>query len=165
MKTVFLATLLLSSMAFAETETISFEGTGLEGKPCKVTIEKEDKTFKKVEFSGPAKVWEIMSENGGSYGPATHIASQGGFDITEQLSWVLDSMKAKGGLLTSGEVYEVSLKDAKKVEKLPIPGMNMIITMKLTRDAEKNVTAVNAQTKMKIFLAPVATGAFVCTKN
>lgn len=77
---LFVAGLLLSSNAFADTVQ-TLNGKGIDGEACSVRIVRDGNTLKSVTLSGASKVFEILSDSGGSTGPRTHISPRGGQDI------------------------------------------------------------------------------------
>ncbi|WP_295905000.1 hypothetical protein [uncultured Bdellovibrio sp.] len=161
-----LASLLFVSHNAKAQEVLTLNGTGLNGKACAVKVVKDGDTLKSVELQGASKIFEILSENGGSYGPDTRISDRGGDEILQVLQENPDlyaKMDKSEALFSDSVTYTF---DTAKLPKASdeLKGIKMVIKIKLSFD-NGQLSEVKVGSKAKaLWVATLASSLFECTK-
>ncbi|QDK36255.1 hypothetical protein [Bdellovibrio sp. NC01] len=171
MKSVKLAiavvTALMSVKAMAADQVQTLQGRGIDGKACAVTIVRDGNNLKSVKLQGASKVFEILSENGGSYGPKTSINSRGGEEVlqlAEENQALYKYFTHSENIFSNGEVFKLDTNDIPRNGEESLKGIKMVIQLGLDYDGEELV-GVKAQSKAKALLvATLASSQFTCQK-
>lgn len=155
----------LSSQAFAQ-ETLTMQGTGLDGNDCEVRIVKDDDTLQSVELNGASQVFEILSETGSGYGTSNYLSPRGGQDVLKLLQGapkLYSQMNKSEAIFSDTVTYSLDTSDIQAEEQLK--GLKMIFGIELTY-ANGQLHQVRAATKAKaLWVVPLASSSFECYKR
>jgi len=143
--------LALATGAFATSQ--EFSGTGIDGQPCQVKVDRDGTTIKSIELTGATKTFEILSENGSEYGPSTEIDANGAvkmLDLLHDNPHMFSYMKVTKMFLQKGEVVNFNTNDVPRLNEDDNSGwFNMTFSMNLYYDKEGRIKEVKANSKMK----------------
>lgn len=168
MKSIILSAILslaLATGAFATTQ--DFSGTGIDGQPCSIKINRDGKKIHSIELEGATETFELLSENGDDYGPTTEIDENGATKMLELLqanNQMFSYMTISKMLFRKGEVIHFNTNDVPQTnENSNSNWFNMIFAMDLHYDKEGNIKEVKAKSKMKTILVfTLASRLFTC---
>lgn len=164
MKYMILLSLLVSFNAFAKETTQTLNGTGIDGKPCSVSIVRNGEKLKEVTLKGASEVFEILAEKEGGVGPQTQINSRGGEEILQIVQENKDLYKYftySNAIFSDTEEFSLDTNDIENKEKIPF---KMVAAVRLSYN-DGVLSEVKAASKMKTLgIVTLASSKFVCTK-
>lgn len=160
-KSVFAAALFLSLGASAATQTL--QGTGIDGKPCSVQIERQETVLQSVKLDGASKVFEILSETGTGYGPQTRIAPRGASEIISPVDSILGKFKHAENFFSNGETFSLDTSDLPRSEE-ELGGIKMTIELELSYSGDELVRVSATSRAKALLVATLASSKFICEK-
>lgn len=159
---LFFSTVFLAVSAFAANEVQTLKGTGIDGQACEVKITRDGNKLKNIEMTGASEVFEIIAENGSSYGPKTSIRPRGGSETIMAKDSLLPYFQHSENFFSEGETFTVDTSDLPKnddEESFPFK-----VTVKIALSYENNaLVSVNVVNKAKAaVIIPMASSKFTC---
>jgi len=157
--------LALATGVFATTQ--DFNGTGIDGQPCSVKINREGNQIQSIELEGATETFELLSENGSDYGSSTEIDENGASKMLELLqanNQMFAYMTVSSMLFRKGEVINFNSNNVPRTNENSSSGwFNMTFSMDLNYDKAGNIKEVKAKSKMKTALVfTLASQLFTC---
>jgi hypothetical protein len=157
--------LFFSSSLYASTIQ-SLEGFGLDDKPCSAVIVRDGNTLISVQLKGSAEIFQILSENGSSYGPKTYIDPRGAEEVFSITGHGNDHLyryfRFSENLFSNGETFKLNTDDLQKTTGKELKGIKVLIQLSLDYDEDK-VVRVTAQSKAKaLMFATLGSVEFIC---
>lgn len=161
---IFLTGSLISTTSMAADVVQTMTGRGIDGKACAVKIVRDGNVLKSVTLEGASKVFEILSENGGSYGPKTEIRSRGAGEVLPLGDEALKYFTHSENIFSNGETFKLDTNDLPRSGENELKGIKMVMQLGLLYDGDQLVS-VKAQSKAKALLvATLASSQFTCDK-
>ncbi|MBS1972335.1 MAG: hypothetical protein JSU04_18660 [Bdellovibrionales bacterium] len=163
MKKMIFFVLLISAQSFAGTVKQSIQGTGLDGKPCAVSITRDGDKLIDVQLTGASEVFQILADVGSSVRPKTEMRPDGGreiFPANDPAAFGL--FTHSNDLLGSGETFNLDSNDIPGDN--PFKGVKILSAIQLKYDG-RELVEVRAATKAKgLGLVTLGSSKFSCAK-
>jgi hypothetical protein len=166
-----LLSILIGTMSFSSSqaaETLKMTGVGLDGRPCSVEIMKDGDLFRDLKVTGSARVFEILSDRGTSYGPRREIltnSAEKAFGILYDEPTLIQYATRSENWFSEGETYVLTSDDMPIRSEETLGGFSMKIQLELNY-SQGQLDSVKSTAAFKVLtIAPVATATFTCEKE